>query len=78
VPTGYAGEEIIGNMIFARSIWTLETDGKPSLAFEAMKYREADEICHQEWLRLELSQRKINHIPLRCRLIPEDTARPAG
>ena len=32
VPTGYAGEEIIGNMIFARLIWTLEIDGKPTLA----------------------------------------------
>src|SRR6266850_2562904 len=58
------GEEIIGTMIFAPTIWTLEIDGRPTLAFEAMKYREADEICHQEWLRLELGQRKINHIPL--------------
>jgi hypothetical protein len=51
-------------MIFAPSIWTLEIDGKPTLAFEAMKYREADEICHQEWMRLELGQRKINYVPL--------------
>src|SRR5258705_1283257 len=51
-------------MIFAPSIWTLEIDGKPTLAFEAMKYREADEICHQEWLRVELGQRKINDVPL--------------
>ena len=51
-------------MIFAPSIWTLEIDGKPTLAFEAMKYREADEICHQESLRLELGQRKINYVPL--------------
>ena len=51
-------------MTFAPSIWALEIDGKPTLAFEAMKYREADEICHQEWLRLELGQRKINHVPL--------------
>jgi hypothetical protein len=51
-------------MIFAPTIWTLEIDGRPTLAFEAMKYREADEICHQEWLRLELSQRKINGVPL--------------
>ena len=51
-------------MIFASSIWTLEIDGKPTLAFEAMKYREADEICHQEWLRIELGQRKINNVPL--------------
>ena len=51
-------------MIFAPTIWTLEIDGKPTLAFEAMKYREADEICHQEWLRVELGQRKINDVPL--------------
>jgi len=43
-------------MIFAPSIWTLEIDGKPTLAFEAKKYREADEICHQEWMRFELGQ----------------------
>jgi len=60
------GEEIIGTMIFARSIWTLEIDDKPTLAFEARKYREADEICHQEWLRVELGQQKINDVPL-CR-----------
>ncbi len=51
-------------MIFAPSIWTLEIDGKPTLAFEAMKDREADEICHQEWLRLDLGRRKINYVPL--------------
>ena len=51
-------------MVFARSIWTLEIDGKPTLAFEARKYREADEICHQEWLRVELGQQKINDVPL--------------
>jgi len=44
-------------MTFAPSIWALEIDGKPALAFEAKKYREAD--CHHEWLRLELDQRKI-------------------
>jgi hypothetical protein len=54
-------------MIFAPSIWTLEIDGKPTLAFEAIKYREADEICHQEWLRVELGQQKINDVPL-CRV----------
>jgi hypothetical protein len=64
VPTGYAGEEIIGTMTFAPLIWALEIDGKPTLAFEAMKYREAHEIYHQEWLRIELGQRKINDVPL--------------
>jgi hypothetical protein len=53
-------------MIFAPSIWTLEIDGQPTLAFEARTYREADEICRQEWLRFELGQQKINDVPL-CR-----------
>lgn len=72
-------EEIIRTMIFVRSIWTLEIDGKPTLAFEAKKYREANEICHQEWLRVELSQQKNQRppvVPRRLRL--KDTARPAG
>ena len=51
-------------MIFARSIWTLEIDSKPTLAFEARKYREADEIRHQKWLRVELGQQKMNDVPL--------------
>jgi len=53
-------------MIFARSIWTLEIDGKPTLAFEARTYREANETCHQQWLRVELGRQKINDVPL-CR-----------
>ncbi len=53
-------------MIFARSIWTLEIDSKPTLAFEARKYHEADEIRRQKWLRVELGQQKINDVPL-CR-----------
>ena len=61
------------------SIWTLEVDGKPTLAFEAKKYREANELCHEDWLRVELGLQKFNSVPLvRCRLIPKDTARPAG
>jgi hypothetical protein len=57
-------------MIFAPSIWTLEIDGQPTLAFEARKYREADEICRREWLRFEFGQQKINDVPL-CRADPD-------
>jgi hypothetical protein len=46
------------------SIWTLEIDGKPTLAFEAKKYREANDLCRQEWLRVELSLQKFNDVPL--------------
>ena len=48
------------------SIWTLEVDGKPTLAFEAKKYREANELCHEDWLRVELGLQKLNDVPL-CR-----------
>jgi hypothetical protein len=48
------------------SIWTLEVDGKPTLAFEASKYREANELCHEDWLRVELGLQKLNGVPL-CR-----------
>jgi hypothetical protein len=47
------------------SIWTLEVDGKPTLAFEAKKYREANELCHEDWLRVELGLQKLNGVPLR-------------
>jgi hypothetical protein len=46
------------------SIWTLEVDGRPTLAFEARKYREANELRYQDWLRAELSLQKFNGVPL--------------
>jgi hypothetical protein len=48
------------------SIWTLEVDDKPTLAFEAKKYREADDLCRQKWLRVELGLQKFKGVPL-CR-----------
>ena len=46
------------------SIWTLEVDGRPTLAFEAKRYREANELCYQHWLRVELGPQKLNGVPL--------------
>ena len=46
------------------SIWTLEVDGRPTLAFEARKYHEANELRHAEWLRVELGLQKFNSVPL--------------
>src|SRR6266851_3119647 len=48
------------------SIWTLEVDDKPTLAFEAKRYSEANELCHEDWLRVELGLQKFNGVPL-CR-----------
>jgi hypothetical protein len=46
------------------SIWTLDVDGRPTWAFEAKRYREANELCHQYWLRVELGPQKLNGFPL--------------
>ena len=40
---------------FSLSIFTIEVDGKPTLAFEAKRYSEAEAICQGEQLRTKLS-----------------------
>ena len=37
------------------STFTIEVDGKPTLAFEAKRYSEAEAICQGEQLRTKLS-----------------------
>jgi hypothetical protein len=46
------------------SIFTIEVDGKPTLAFEAKRYSEAEAICGDEELRAELSLLKSGDVPL--------------
>jgi hypothetical protein len=41
------------NDAFAR-VFTLEVDGRPTLAFEASRTRESQEICKEAWLRDDL------------------------
>ena len=48
-------------------IFTLEIDGKPTVAFEAKQLREADQLCKEEWLRADLNQLASNGVPL-CRI----------
>ena len=33
------------------SIFTLEIGGTPTLVFEAQSFREAQELCREQWLR---------------------------
>jgi hypothetical protein len=40
------------------SIFTLEIGGTPTLTFEAQNLRQAHELCHEEWLKQDLSQAK--------------------
>jgi hypothetical protein len=60
------------------AIFTLEVGGKPVLSFEAKNLREAWEVCHEHWLREDLSQLRSNGIcvwdgkaPLRSRSATE-------
>jgi hypothetical protein len=47
------------------SIFTIEVDGKPTLAFEAKRYSEAEAICGDEGLRAKLSLLKSSDVPIR-------------
>ncbi len=46
------------------SVFTMDIDGKPILAFEAKNVREASELCKEDWLRADLSVLTSDGIPL--------------
>jgi hypothetical protein len=46
------------------SIFTIEVDGKPTLAFEAKRYSEAEAICGDVGLRAKLSLLKSGDVPI--------------
>jgi hypothetical protein len=48
---------------FSLSIFTIEVDGKPTLAFGAKKYSEAEAICRDEQLRTKLGSLKSGDFP---------------
>jgi hypothetical protein len=45
-------------------IFTIEVDGKPTVAFEARQLREAAELCQEEWLLADLGTLSSNGVPL--------------
>ena len=46
------------------SIFTIEVDGKATLAFEAKRYSDAEAICGDEGLRTKLSSLKSGDTPI--------------
>ena len=48
----------------SRSIFTIEVDGKATLAFEAKRYSEAEAICGDEGLLAKLSLLKSGDVPV--------------
>jgi hypothetical protein len=45
-------------------VFTIEVDGRPTVAFEAMQLREASELCQEQWLRDDLCALRSNGAPL--------------
>ncbi len=45
-------------------VFTLEVDGRPTLAFEAGGTREAQQICKEKWLRDDLTVLRSGGVPL--------------
>ena len=59
------GAEGEGEMIEngSPSIFTIEIGDTPTLAFEAQNLREANELCHEQWLKDDLAEAKSNGVP---------------
>jgi hypothetical protein len=45
-------------------IFTLDIGDKPTLSFEAKNLRESSELCHEQWLRDEVTQLKSYGVSL--------------
>ncbi len=46
------------------SVFTIEIGDTPTLTFEAQNLREAQELCHEEWLKNDLAEAKSDGAPL--------------
>ncbi len=46
------------------SIFTIEIGDTPTLAFEAQNFREARELCREQWLKGDLAEAKCDGVPL--------------
>jgi hypothetical protein len=45
-------------------IFTIEIEDTPTLTFEAQNMREAQELCHEQWLKDDLAETKSDGAPL--------------
>jgi hypothetical protein len=50
------------NVLFR--IFTIEIGDRPTLMFEAQNMREAQELCHEQWLKDDLAVAKSHGAPL--------------
>jgi hypothetical protein len=46
------------------SIFTIDIGGKPTLTFQAKNLREAQQLCHEAWLKDDLKEATSGGVPL--------------
>jgi hypothetical protein len=54
--------EMTANALFR--IFTIEIGDTPTLTFEAQNIREAQELCHERWLKEDLAEARTHDVPL--------------
>ena len=62
-PNGPEGEGKMTANVLSR-IFTIEIGDAPTLTFEAQNLREAQELCHEQWLKDDLAGAKSDSAPL--------------
>ena len=62
-PEGPEGEgEMTANLL--SRIFTIEIGDTPTLTFEVQNLREAQELCHEQWLKDDLAEARSDGAPL--------------
>jgi hypothetical protein len=59
---GKGEKEMTGRLSI--STFTIEVDGRPTIAFKARKYAEAEAICEDQGLRAKLRLLKSGQVPI--------------
>ncbi|MCK1284307.1 hypothetical protein IVB41_10275 [Bradyrhizobium sp. 44] len=62
--------------VFSGSVFAMDVDGKATFAFEAKNFREAFELCKEDWVRDDLTTITSNGLPL-CSSTAKMTVRRA-
>ena len=62
VVTGTGKRKMTANVL--SRIFTIEIGDTPTLTFEAQNLREAQELCHEQWLKDDLAEAKSDGAPL--------------
>jgi hypothetical protein len=51
-------------VVFSGVVFAMDVDGKATFAFEAKNFREASELCKEDWVRDDLTTITSNGLPL--------------